>query len=262
MHSFKVKVISTILLLVALVLPHVFICNLANADSTSTTVGSLTLVPTFKCISVYAYFSGDTNSNNSAVMEYKKSSSSTWETGMTMVVDRNAQLTDWWNSYTNPWYKTWKVSIVGLDANTSYDVRVTFNDTDGVSGTNPVTATVATRNENIPIGSTARYVSKSGSNSNDGTAPDASHAWLTIAYGLAHISAGQTLYIEAGTYYEYGLNIPSGTDWDHLTSVINYGTDSVTIDAGATDSNPSTSQRNPFHCTGNYWRIKGLTLTN
>ena len=71
-------------------------------------------------------YTTDTNANNSYTVEYKLSSSGTW--------------LDWG---TNPKAHTaspYTDTIAGLAAGASYDVRLTYNDADGVSGTNPQTA--------------------------------------------------------------------------------------------------------------------------
>lgn len=44
------------------------------------------------------------------------------------------------------------------------------------------------------------YVSTTGSDGNDGTAPDDAHAWKTISHAVATIPAGYTIKVAAGTY--------------------------------------------------------------
>src|SRR3989338_2248329 len=121
--------------------------SVVNAQ-TPTTVGTLQLVPTFKSIGVYSSFSGDDNGNNQAVLEYKEKTSATWQQGISMTVDRRVTVTGGGNApsntFSNPYYKQWRASIFWLNPNTEYDVRVTYTDADGVTGTNPVTASVTT----------------------------------------------------------------------------------------------------------------------
>jgi len=219
--------------------------------SDSTTTEELELVATFHCVSVYANFTGDTNENNSAVLEYKKSADGTWITGMDLVVDRRATVSSTGNRVDNPFAFQWRGSIIGLDEDTAYDVRVTFTDADGVAGANPVAGTISTRSSTISLGGgTTYYVATSGNNGGAGTIGD---PWQTLAYATSRLSAGDTLYVRAGTYYEYSLTLPSGTSWDNLTSIVNYGAESVTIDA--------QHAGNPFSLTGrNYWQIKGLRI--
>jgi hypothetical protein len=58
------------------------------------------------------------------------------------------------------------------------------------------------------------YVSKSGSNSNSGsfTAP-----WLTIQHAANSVSAGATVYVEAGVYNESVSFPASGTASNYIT---------------------------------------------
>jgi len=53
------------------------------------------------------------------------------------------------------------------------------------------------------------YVATTGNDSNDGLSE--SSAWETIKYATKHISAGDTVYVKAGTYSGENLKIPSGT---------------------------------------------------
>ena len=77
-------------------------------------------------ITVTMPYTGDSNANNSYKVEYKYSSGIAWTTWVA-----NA-------AHTASPYST---TITGLTAGTSYDVRVTYQDIDGVTGTNPQTLT-------------------------------------------------------------------------------------------------------------------------
>lgn len=77
-----------------------------------------------------------------------------------------------------------------------------------------------------------RYVSTTGSNSNDGLAPDNAHAWLTITYGLAHISGGDTLLLVGGQYNELIDHAPAGSEGAY-TTIAAYNGQSVTVQAPA-----------------------------
>jgi hypothetical protein len=248
-HAIAVSLLIALLLTATLLSPI-----LAEYNGKATILGEFRLIATFHCISVYANFTGDDDADNSATLEYRESGGS-WKTGMDLVVDRRATVATSSGVVDNPFKYQWRGSIIGLTPNTSYDVRVTFTDPDGVSGTNPVSDTITTMNETISLGTgNIRYVSKTGSNSNDGTAPDSSHAWSTIAYGLANIGAGGTLYILAGTYNESNLAIPSGTSWSNLTTLSNYGSDTVIVDS-------QDAEVCNFSMTGrNYWQLQGITM--
>jgi hypothetical protein len=226
------------------------------AAGDETTVGSLSLVPTFRCISVYASFSGDNNQNNSATMEYCVSGGN-WITGHELVVDRRLTIPESGGA-TNPFYNQWRGSIVGLDPWTTYEVRVTFSDGDNVMGTNPVLGTVTTLDETIPLGTrTAYYVAKNGNDiTGDGTL---GNPWLTIQHAVNYASAGDTVYIRAGTYNEEVTVAASGTPDNYIT-LTNYDTETAIIDAQNSLNNNiiignGSSERD-------YINIKGLTVRN
>src|SRR5205085_2431614 len=84
----------------------------------------------------------------------------------------------------------------GLKPNTAYSFRVrTYSgNTAPVYGSysTPVAATTA----NYAV----KYVSTTGNDANDGTAPDSGHAWRTINHGSSTISCGQVLIVMGGSY--------------------------------------------------------------
>ncbi len=73
-------------------------------------------------IAVTMPYSGDANADNTYTVEYKLAASSTWSA--------------WINSAAHVG-SPYATTITGLAAGASYDVRLTFNDSDGVSGANP-----------------------------------------------------------------------------------------------------------------------------
>ncbi len=88
--------------------------------SQATTAGTATAVAASgTTINVSMPYTDDGNANNTYTVDYKLSLSGTWTNWVT-----NAAHT------TSPYTTT----ITGLSAGTSYDVRVTYNDTDGVNG--------------------------------------------------------------------------------------------------------------------------------
>jgi hypothetical protein len=95
--------------------------------------------------------------------------------------------------------RQWRGSIFFLVANTSYDVRVTFVDADGVSGTNPVTGVTATWNDDPQ--STGRAISATTS---------------TFAAALSAAVAGDIISLATGTYSAaYTLTV-SGTSSNYI----------------------------------------------
>ena len=77
---------------------------------------------------------------------------------------------------------------------------------------------------------TNKYVAKTGNNSNPGTFES---PYLTITKGLESRSAGDTVFVLAGTYQEYVMLVLSGSVGSPIV-LKNYGTDVVTIDAQST----------------------------
>lgn len=106
----------------------------AFAATNATTTGVMTVNVTDTTLSIRAKFTGDDNANNSAVVEYKASSSMTWLTAYAPFIDHRKFLTGIANVNVNEA----RTVVVGLPIATSFDVRITFSDADGVSGSNPV----------------------------------------------------------------------------------------------------------------------------
>src|ERR1700738_2050215 len=76
-----------------------------------------------------------------------------------------------------------------------------------------------------------RYVATTGSDAAAGTigAP-----WLTIAFAVAHLVAGDTLYLRGGTYtgasntIDGSLNtVPSGISWANAVTIAGYPAETV-----------------------------------
>lgn len=168
------------LLVAALVLMAELSLSVSARASNGTTTGTLSLNATFENISVKAAFTNDDNQNNSALVEFRPTGTVNWMAAYTPLVDRRASI----NSTVNPYANQARVSIVGLTPNTSYDVRVTWTDPDGVAASNPVTGTVSTLSKNPPFGGSTVTVT------NDST--------LTSA--LNNAAPGQTIHLNPGNY--------------------------------------------------------------
>jgi len=129
--------------LVAILLSFIFPVIVFAANGT--TVGALTVTVTLESIGYSCAFTEDDNTNMTATVEYKLSSDGSWTTIASTstkppaYIDRRATVRSAGANVGNPYEKTVRGSFIGLSRNTSYDVRVTFSDTDGITGTNPVT---------------------------------------------------------------------------------------------------------------------------
>ena len=214
-----------------------------------TTTGALTLEGTFECISIYANFSEDDNDNNSATFEWRPDGGS-WVNGMAMTVDRRATVTSEDGSYSNDFENQFRAFVgPGLTPGAAYDVRVTFADTDGITGDNPVTESITLRDDSFALGSgSTYYVAKNGNDGDNGGEGD---PWLTIQQAADSVSAGDIVYIKAGTYAETVTLSTSGAD-GNLVTFLHYGTDTVTIDGEDTRDNMSIS--------ADYIKIHGLRM--
>ncbi|MEK7542611.1 MAG: malectin domain-containing carbohydrate-binding protein [Patescibacteria group bacterium] len=227
-------------------------------SGSTTTTGVLNLASTYASVSVYTDFTDDTNGNNQALLEYRKAGNSAWSRGMDMTVDRRSTVTGGPNIFTNTFKNQWRASILLVEPDTGYEVRVSFADPDGVSGTNPLVKTIRTRKETAQIPSTARslYVSTSG---ND-TSGDGSEAnpWRTIQKASDNARTGDTVYVKAGTYGEAVQIKASGTSDNYIT-FRNFGNDRVVINPPG-DSTVIAQPSMGVLITGSYIRFKGFEI--
>jgi len=195
LRSSLIRTIVIILVLTSLLVTTFPSSTLAATGTTTTS--TLSLTPTFECIGVIVRYTEDDNQNNSATLQYRVTGTASWINAHPMYADR-----------TNSEYRG---SIFFLAENTSYDIRVTFSDNDGVTGTNPINDTCTTRNSAIAGAGTTYYVNGSlGNDENDGTDPT-TNSWKTIQHAADSVSAGDTVEIVAGTYNEMVTIGVSGT---------------------------------------------------
>lgn len=109
------------------------------------------------------------------------------------------------------------------------------------------------------------YVSTSGSNSNSGsyTAP-----WLTIQHAASTVTAGATVYVEAGTYNE-SVNFPNSGTASEPIVFSNYPGQTATIDGtglSCCTSNPPSSGNETEGLinivNGSYITVEGFQIQN
>jgi hypothetical protein len=144
-----------------------------------TTPGATILMSTFQSISVKAPFAGDLNANSTAVIQYRMAGTTTWLDAYTPFVDRRATI----NSAVNPYANQARGSIVGLTADTNYEVQVLWTDADGVSA-QPAVGAISTLSYTPPLGGSTITV-----NSN-----------ATLAAALNTVNPGETIHLDPGTY--------------------------------------------------------------
>jgi chitodextrinase len=93
-------------------------------------------------------------------------------------------------------------AVTGLSPSTSYTFTVEATDAHGKSKESSALSVTTSSHKN------AFYVSKSGSNSNPGTA---AAPWLTISHAASKVSPGDIVYVNSGTYHESVSITVSGT---------------------------------------------------
>jgi len=95
-------------------------------------------------------------------------------------------------------------SLFWLEPGTTYDVRVTFSDPDGLLHGHTVEGTASTRPEiTVPVPSTSYYVSPTGG----GTACSETMP-CSLTYGLNQAQPGEAVVLRGGVYYEGEMYLP------------------------------------------------------
>ena len=188
------------------------------------TAGTISETHACDSITVTATYSGDVDNDGSATLDYKLSSSGTWG-GEIAMIDQGTQYLE---------------TISGLSESTNYDVRVTYNDPDGVVGANPQTITAINTGScpvnNPPydvviespadgatynLGDTITFDSKLPRDPEDGWLPDTASIWTSSIDG----------YLDIGWYFTR-TDLSSGTHTITLNVTDSQGastTDQVTI---------------------------------
>ena len=216
--------------------------GVAQVAQISTIPGTLTLSSTFESISVRGKFTGDSNSNNSASIQFRKVGEGAWHNAYTPIIDRRSSI----NGISNAAYVSEaRGSIVGLTENTAYEVQLTWNDPDGVEGSPSIIGTVSTLSYTPPSNGTTRWVDASAVEEGSG-AP--SSPFKSITYAIEQSIPGDTIIVKAGTYPALTIS-KSGTASAYFILKANPG-DIVILQNGT---------RN-LTLNANYWRIIGFSF--
>ncbi|MET0552667.1 MAG: Calx-beta domain-containing protein [Vicinamibacteria bacterium] len=166
---------------------------LAAASADASSIVSIEAYGNQHTAGVVAVVSGDTNGNATVALE--------WGTGTP-------------STAAHPLVRTDPTRFVGslfrLSPGTSYQVRVTLSDPDGVTGAPSMTAAFATRTDVLaPTGPRTWYVAPTGDDGNVGTTP--AQALRTIQEAANRTAAGDLVSIAPGVYRE-SVSVPaSGT---------------------------------------------------
>ncbi len=207
--------VLTILLATATLVSAIPTAYAAAGDET--VMGTLILTTTYESLGVRLQYSNDNNNDATAILEWKKTADSTYLAGPVLIKDTRADVTQLGNTFTNLYQFEYRASLVGLDPGTSYDVRVTVTDGDGVTGTNPAPGTVSTWAETSTINVTGRAVwvdDASGSDTNDGLSEGA--AFKTIQAAADIVIPGDTVTVKNGTYREHIQITRSGFSTNYI----------------------------------------------
>lgn len=162
-----------------------------------TVVGELELYGNFETLSVYAFYSGDGNSDNSARMEYREAGGR-WRQG---------------HELTRIYGNQWTGSVFRLSPASEYEVRVRLDDADGIDR-KVLEGKVTTRDDRWAVGGGKTiYVSPGGDG--DGT-EDSPLGSISAAVAMAE--PGDTVLVGAGVYREAVVIRKSGEPgaWIHV----------------------------------------------
>ncbi len=212
----------------------------------SSTPGSVSLTATFECIGVQATFTGDDNQNNTCVFKYRKAGDSTWIDAFTPFVDRRTNLGD---GSVNSYINQARGSIVGLKANTSYEVLVTWSDTDGIVGSASSTTTVSTLTYTPPATGAQLWVDASVAAEGTGTSAS---PYKTITTALQNANPGDTINVRAGSYAPFVWS-KSGTANNYIVLKSAAGNNAI-ITGGAINYN--------IQVNADYLVIDGFRMLN
>ncbi len=199
-------------------------------------------------IDVSMPYSDDSNGNNTYTVDYKLSSSGSWSNWVTAA-----------GNTTSPYTTT----ITGLTPGETYDVRMTYNDTDGVTGTNPQTvSSIALPVNSTAVGS-ATAVSASTTSidvsmpySNDGNANNtysvdyklsSAGSWTNWVTAAAHVASPYDTTISGlimGETYDVRVTYNDG---DGVTGTNPQTISSIVLPSGASNISGVSASPNPFN---------------
>lgn len=182
----------------------------AQSAANRTTAGELIVEPpTLINLGFEWFIEGDDNRNASVAAAYRKQGAGQWFAGLPLLRLQNERVSG--NErldVISP--NMFAGSILNLEANTAYEVRLTLSDPDGTSGETTKNVTVSTRPEPMPYaGGRVFHVYPPGYS---GTMEQPGFEGLMCAYyltcagtdwataGRPRVKAGDTILVHAGTY--------------------------------------------------------------
>lgn len=206
------------------------------------TPGAVTLASTINAISVTAPFTQDDNANATMAIQFRRTGDTAWLDAYVPYVDRRSTI----DAIANPYVNQGRGSIVGLTANTSYDVRVTWTDTDGVTGGQPADVALSTKPSTPTTGGTSYYVNST--TGDDGTGDGSiGNPWATITTAITNTVAGDTINCN-GTFA--ALTISSAGSAGAYRKLQAQSGASCTLSGGT----------NTLTVSASYWWVHGLII--
>lgn len=213
------------------------------ASGEGISAGNMNLTSTFNSVGIELFFTGDSNENATAELEFKKTGDSTFRKGLPLhrtfqaysqtlpasTEPSPSPIITPKDSFGDAFYG----SALLLEAGTSYDIKVTVKDADG--GDVVKTSTIITRQENIPQASNLvpnYFVRAEGNDLWDGTAatkdPSTNKGpWKTIAKAISSAPDNAVVQIGPGFYpgiktNSSGVPAPNQTRLKPITLVAQY----------------------------------------
>jgi hypothetical protein len=181
-------------------------CPCVALAANNTVIGSLTLTPTFENISVSLAYTDDDNEDMTAVVEYQVDGAGSWTTAHDVYINRSGDAGD----------NTIRTSCLMVKRATTYNVRVTLTDADGVTGTNPTTGQTTTWSHDQPsYGGCSESVSNDSELSSALSTCNGTGGVITLSNGnysgltISADGASTSAYIHIVAQNKHGANFTS-----------------------------------------------------
>lgn len=164
----------------------------AASAQNGSTPGTLQLHATFHAVGARLPYTGDANGNATARLEWRAAGAPSWTPGMPMTRISGAR---------------WAASVLWLQPDTPYDVRVVITDPDGGGTSAP--ATISTRHELPSAPLRTLWVATNGSDTNPGSS---TQPLRTIQAAANLAQPGDAIRVRPGIYRETVDTPRSGTE--------------------------------------------------
>jgi hypothetical protein len=167
---------------------------LLPSPSAGLTLASLITKPTFENAGIRVAYTGDADANGTISVEYRAKGSSNWQPGHPMVRIKGNRFA---------------TSLFKLSEGTTYEVRLSPQDAEGVAVSFAQPFEITTRSSIVPSNGNNLYVDAAAAASGSGTqaAP-----FTTIQEAAAAAQPGDVVHIRPGTYREQVQPGKSGVD--------------------------------------------------